>query len=663
MEVVPINGNIQPSQLDLLPRLPAVMQFLSAVLRTMHKPDDEKTSTDPLGRVVKTYFDDDGRTTFQAENYVNFDPDNISTTVGGGSENDEDRVIGFTYNGVGIVKQIAYNEGEDDQETVNLYEDSVSFSRVTSTIYPDSNDTTSSGTDQVKYVYHLDGLLNTRTDQRGVVHTFEYNNRRQIELDRATTIPSGIDTAVQSMRWAYDSLGRTTKKTSYASNNGTGTIVNEVEQAFNTYGRISTEYQSHSGAVNTGTSWNVDYDYDETVSSNIFTNGLRLEKTTYDSGKAVYRDYGSSGGLNDLLSRVYQIKETGSTGTVLGEYQYNADGRLVQMTLQSVSVENSIHEGGDDGVYESWDRFGRVVKRAWEDTSSSSLLDQFQYRYDRLGNRRTKNVSKSVYSADDHDQRFVYDGLNRLTQFREGRLHANSPLFLSTDRKQEWDRDQLGNWSNFKEDEDNDGTWDTDQDREHNAANEVTSIDAISTHTAHDEAGNMTKVVKPSSNWTAHYDLKYDAWNRLVEVKDGSTVIQTNEYDGLHRRVVRDETGGSGDKVHFYYSGRQVIAEHKEVSGSEDSDPLNEYIYHPHYIDAVLCRDYDPETDGSSDRYHHLYDATYNVTASVDSNKNVVERYHYDPYGKVTILEADFSADSDNTSDIGNETHVHRSSP
>ena len=43
------------------------------------------------------------------------------------------------------------------------------------------------------------------------------------------------------------------------------------------------------------------------------------------------------------------------------------------------------------------------------------------------------------------------------------------------------------------------------------------------------------------------------------------------------------------------------------------------------------------------------------MTAQVDSNKDVVERYHYDPYGKVTILDADFSADSDNKSDVGNE--------
>ncbi|MCH7752265.1 MAG: hypothetical protein IH898_08945 [Planctomycetes bacterium] len=42
---------------------------------------------------------------------------------------------------------------------------------------------------------------------------------------------------------------------------------------------------------------------------------------------------------------------------------------------------------------------------------------------------------------------------------------------------------------------------------------------------------------------SSSYTLKYDAWNRLVEVKDG-TVVQANEYDGLNRRIVK--TVGAG---------------------------------------------------------------------------------------------------------------------
>ena len=67
----------------------------------------------------------------------------------------------------------------------------------------------------------------------------------------------------------------------------------------------------------------------------------------------------------------------------------------------------------------------------------------------------------------------------------------------------------------------------------------IDDLAGVTTHVAHDAAGNMTKVPKPTS-WTAHYDLKYDAWNRLTEVKDGASTVATYEYDGLNRRIVKN---------------------------------------------------------------------------------------------------------------------------
>jgi len=43
-----------------------------------------------------------------------------------------------------------------------------------------------------------------------------------------------------------------------------------------------------------------------------------------------------------------------------------------------------------------------------------------------------------------------------------------------------------------------------------------------------------------------------------------------------------------------------------------------------------------------------------NVTALLEDDGDVVERYMYDPYGKVTVLDADFSADADGKSDYDN---------
>ncbi len=55
-----------------------------------------------------------------------------------------------------------------------------------------------------------------------------------------------------------------------------------------------------------------------------------------------------------------------------------------------------------------------------------------------------------------------------------------------------------------------------------------------------------------------------------------------------NRRIVRDETGGSGNRRHFYYNNQwQVLEERVEVSDAIDPDPLAQYVYHPEYVDSI----------------------------------------------------------------------------
>src|SRR5690606_29053284 len=124
----------------------------------------------------------------------------------------QDRVTGWTYNGLGqTVNLTAYNAGTTSQVTKYLYEDPHNASLVTNTIYPDSSDTTSSGSDQVKLSYHLDGSLDTRTDQRGVVMEYAYDEARRVTLEASTTIPASVyggsseTDAVRSIGRTYDS--------------------------------------------------------------------------------------------------------------------------------------------------------------------------------------------------------------------------------------------------------------------------------------------------------------------------------------------------------------------------------------------------------------------------------------------------------------------------
>ncbi len=69
-----------------------------------------------------------------------------------------------------------------------------------------------------------------------------------------------------------------------------------------------------------------------------------------------------------------------------------------------------------------------------------------------------------------------------------------------------------------------------------------------------------------------------------------------------------------------------------------------QYVWSPVYVDALVLRDRDTSGDGTLDeRLWVVQDANYNVTALFDNAGNVVERYVYDPFGQVTVLDANWS--------------------
>ena len=71
-----------------------------------------------------------------------------------------------------------------------------------------------------------------------------------------------------------------------------------------------------------------------------------------------------------------------------------------------------------------------------------------------------------------------------------------------------------------------------------------------------------------------------------------------------------------------------------------------QYVWDRRYIHAPVLRDRDTDADGECDdeRLFYLTDANFNVVAVTDASAAVVERYEYDPYGKVTIYNSDWSA-------------------
>jgi len=106
---------------------------------------------------------------------------------------------------------------------------------------------------------------------------------------------------------------------------------------------------------------------------------------------------------------------------------------------------------------------------------------------------------------------------------------------------------------------------------------------------------------------------------------------------------------------YFFNESWQVL----ETRVGDDPDPLDQYVWDIRYVDAPVVRFHDANTDGnyldSGDNIlYYCQDANWNVTALVSASGSVVERYMYAAYGKATVLEADWSADADNVSDVAN---------
>jgi RHS repeat-associated protein len=74
------------------------------------------------------------------------------------------------------------------------------------------------------------------------------------------------------------------------------------------------------------------------------------------------------------------------------------------------------------------------------------------------------------------------------------------------------------------------------------------------------------------------------------------------------------------------------------------------YVWSPVYVDAMISRDRDTDANGTLDeRLYVLHDANFNVTGLVNTSGTVVERFTYEPFGKVEIRDASWAIKSGGT--------------
>jgi RHS repeat-associated protein len=247
------------------------------------------------------------------------------------------------------------------------------------------------------------------------------------------------------------------------------------------------------------------------------------------------------------------------------------------------------------------DRYGRIVNHSW--VKGNDPLVHIIHSYDYSGNRTKRYDAVHVANS----ELYTYDNLGQIKLLNRGTLNTNHSAVTTVNHSETWNFDKTGNWSQYTKNG-------TTENRTHNAANELQGI------ATHDANGNM--VLMPGLKG------KYDAWNRLVEVRDNSNnLIATYEYNALNQRIKK--TIGSAVTKSFFNEQWQEIE-------SQTGSDVTSYVWGLRYIDDLVLR------EKGEERLYSLADPNWNVIALVDVTGSIVERMKYDAFGGVVWLDAIF---------------------
>ncbi|MDB5337519.1 MAG: hypothetical protein JWN70_3138 [Planctomycetaceae bacterium] len=616
---------------------------------------------DPSGKVDKMDYDALGRQALTTANYRPQSSSSSSSSSSGTCEHSDDENIrlAYAYNADGNLSAMtAFNSHTGNQTTQYLYGTTLEDSLLASSllkrteIYPDSEDED----DVIRFSYNRQSETIQVTDQGGTVHEFDYDLLGRQTQDRVTAVGTDVDDAVLRIETTYEIRGTKEHLTSYDDATvSMGAIINDCQYAYNDFGQLTVEYQSHDGAVDPEATPKVQYAFADGSS-----NTIRQTQLIYPNSRELNYDYGITDGINDSSSRVAGLVDDDGT-THLVDYSYLGQQTFVVTDYAEPQTQYTLigTEGGNDpdtgDIYRGFDRFGRVKDSYWYDYGDSSDADRIKYGYDPVGNRLWRENVVATADGAAFDELYQYDQVHRLKHMDRGTMNSSNTAMSSTTFAQCWTLDKTGNWKGFREDDTGDGTWDLIQSRTANPVNEIVDLSESAGPTwiepAYNPAGNMTGVPQPDDP-TASYTALYDAWNRLISLMDNSTsnTVSKYQYDGAKRRLVQNTyVSGVLDEIrHFYYSEPNQWQDIEERLGSSPDSATAErqILWGLRHIDDCVLRNRDTYGNEVFDeQLYFLQDGNWNVTSLSDGT--ILQRMTYSAYGTPLFLSQDWNPQSD----------------
>ncbi|MFO0972174.1 MAG: polymorphic toxin-type HINT domain-containing protein [Phycisphaerae bacterium] len=401
----------------------------------------------------------------------------------------------------------------------------------------------------IQFAYHPDGMVAMRTDARGVVLRYRYDElgrQREILVDDSTCYPDGQPGAEtyppdRVRRVTLDhqpTSGALTQATAFSQPPSAtppegNAVLADVHLDYDSRVHLVREVQQHRGFTTIGQSPDVTYawEYSPAVTGRNFE---RLASIQYPYSPVLGRyldvnySYGAPGSADDGANRV-----TALTTILSDPFAGGAGvGQGVALALATYSYGGVSRRTGlalGNGVSETWepsgatlDRFGRMARLEYRD-AAGAVLQRFEYGYDKNGERVTERVAQLtpggtlVQNAESRLHKF--DALGRLIETDIGAIDTGtSQIDVTPGAVLSWGLDSVGNWAgrpSFRrvENDASGATSTLEVSHSIDHANEIAAIESNQAATASllwDACGNLV--------FDGQYVYQYDAWSRLVQV-------------------------------------------------------------------------------------------------------------------------------------------------
>jgi RHS repeat-associated protein len=510
-------------------------------------------------------------------------------------------------------------------------------------IYPESDDRPaplSDGPDDVyarlEYSYNKQGDTTTFKDADGTTHAYSYDKLGRQTEDRVTDLAAHLNGAVRRIETSYNVRGLLHKVTSYNAASG-GTVVNQVERLYDAFNNLIEDCQAHDGAVD-GSTLKVQYAYSSGTG-----NQLRRTSLTYPNGRQLDSQYGSANSIDDHLNRIDALKVSGETDPLVN-YTYAGLAWQVVVGLPQPEIElnykrqsgEPVSDAGD--IYFGYDRFGRSIDLRWQ--KAGTPLVHLQYGFDAK-NRRTWRDDLVAPSTAQQDKHHRYDTLSQLVAEDRGDINVNRTAIAGIPASgSRWHYDETGNWQRYEQLAN--GTTTLDQPRTHDKGNRLLEIGAGAGPIRVDRAGRMLELPPVEGAWDETFEIVWDAWSRIVEVKQGENTVGKYSYDGLTRRITREM---GGELIHTYYIDTWRPLEDRVTDAQTPTTPTVKahYLWGARHRDDLVRRDRATSTPGTLNETRYVLMDYFSPAAIMDEGGEITERYAFSAFGLRNICAPDYT--------------------